>query len=260
MTSARPSPGTTLSAVTAPAAGAPQKPLVPVAASSVAANPAPYINEFVTLSATVEANLTKTAFTVDQDKTKSTGKDVLIIAPALDGLKKDWREAAEGMGASSRQYWRLVALPILTPSILGTIILLFGNALGAQATAIRSQRYYLDVTPPGCDKGSFVDAMAKRLGIVAAADADPEYRDNTIFVVVPDCGRDSNPFVSVPCQHHFNSRSSHEIFALLVGPGIPRGVVVDKKVEQIGVTATIAHFMKFKAEMAEAPVLAEAVA
>ena len=96
--------------------------------------------------------------------------------------------------------------------------------------------------------------------IVAAADADPEYRDNTIFVVVPDCGRDSNPFVSVPCQHHFNSRSSHEIFALLVGPGIPRGVVVDKKVEQIGVTATIAHFMKFKAEMAEAPVLAEAVA
>ena len=60
---------------------------------------------------------------------------VLIIAPAIDGLKKDWREAAEGMGASSGQYWRMVALPILFPSLLGTVILLFGNAFGAQATA-----------------------------------------------------------------------------------------------------------------------------
>jgi putative spermidine/putrescine transport system permease protein len=60
---------------------------------------------------------------------------VLIIAPAIDGLKKDWREAAENMGASTFQYWRHVALPILTPSILGSVILLFGNAFGAQATA-----------------------------------------------------------------------------------------------------------------------------
>jgi putative spermidine/putrescine transport system permease protein len=60
---------------------------------------------------------------------------VLIIAPAIDGLKRDWREAAENMGASSFQYWRYVALPILMPSLLGTVILLFGNAFGAQATA-----------------------------------------------------------------------------------------------------------------------------
>ena len=39
------------------------------------------------------------------------------------------------------------------------------QALGAQATAVRSQSYYLDVTPPGCDKGTFVQAMASRLGI-----------------------------------------------------------------------------------------------
>jgi Cof subfamily protein (haloacid dehalogenase superfamily) len=39
------------------------------------------------------------------------------------------------------------------------------QALGAQATAVRSQSYYLDITPPGCDKGTFVQAMAKRLGI-----------------------------------------------------------------------------------------------
>ena len=36
---------------------------------------------------------------------------VLIIAPALDGLRKDWREAAENLGASPLQYWRYVALP-----------------------------------------------------------------------------------------------------------------------------------------------------
>jgi Cof subfamily protein (haloacid dehalogenase superfamily) len=39
------------------------------------------------------------------------------------------------------------------------------QAVGTQATAVRSQSYYLDVTPPGCDKGTFVEAMAKRLGI-----------------------------------------------------------------------------------------------
>jgi putative spermidine/putrescine transport system permease protein len=60
---------------------------------------------------------------------------VLIIAPAIDGLKKEWREASENMGASPRQYWQFVALPILLPSILGCTVLLFGNAFGAQATA-----------------------------------------------------------------------------------------------------------------------------
>ena len=62
---------------------------------------------------------------------------ILIIAPALDGLKREWREAAENSGATARQYWRYVALPILTPSLLGAMILLFGNSFGAQATAFQ---------------------------------------------------------------------------------------------------------------------------
>jgi len=60
---------------------------------------------------------------------------VLIMAPALDGLKKEWREAAENLGATSMQYWLRIALPVLLPSILGAMILLFGNAFGAYATA-----------------------------------------------------------------------------------------------------------------------------
>ena len=60
---------------------------------------------------------------------------VLIMAPAIQGLKTEWREASENMGASTYQYWRHIALPILMPTLLGTMILLFGNAFGAQATA-----------------------------------------------------------------------------------------------------------------------------
>jgi Cof subfamily protein (haloacid dehalogenase superfamily) len=43
------------------------------------------------------------------------------------------------------------------------------QALGAEATAVRSQSYYLDVTPPGHNKGTFVEAMARRLGISTEA-------------------------------------------------------------------------------------------
>jgi putative spermidine/putrescine transport system permease protein len=72
---------------------------------------------------------------------------VLIIAPALDGLRREWREAAENMGASASQYWRHVALPILAPSILGSMILLFGNAFGAQATAFQLTGGTLNLVP-----------------------------------------------------------------------------------------------------------------
>lgn len=60
---------------------------------------------------------------------------ILIIMPALDGLKKEWREAAEILGATGAQYWRMIALPILFPALLGTFALLFANSFGAIATA-----------------------------------------------------------------------------------------------------------------------------
>jgi putative spermidine/putrescine transport system permease protein len=60
---------------------------------------------------------------------------VLIMAPALDGLRREWREACENLGGTTVHYWRYVALPILMPTLLGTAILLFGNAFGAYATA-----------------------------------------------------------------------------------------------------------------------------
>jgi putative spermidine/putrescine transport system permease protein len=60
---------------------------------------------------------------------------ILVIAPAIDGLKREWREAASNLGASTLQFWRHVGVPVLMPSILGAVILLFGNAFAAYATA-----------------------------------------------------------------------------------------------------------------------------
>ncbi len=61
---------------------------------------------------------------------------VLIITPAIDGLRREWVEASENLGATTFQYWRYVAFPILLPSLMGSMILLFGNAFGAFATAV----------------------------------------------------------------------------------------------------------------------------
>jgi putative spermidine/putrescine transport system permease protein len=60
---------------------------------------------------------------------------ILIVTPAIDGLKTEWAEAAATLGASAFQYARMVALPVLWPSVLGAALLLFANAFGAIATA-----------------------------------------------------------------------------------------------------------------------------
>ena len=72
---------------------------------------------------------------------------VLILMPALDGLKKEWREASAILGASPFQYWRYVALPVLWPSLLGTTILLFANSFGAVATAYALTGSSLNIVP-----------------------------------------------------------------------------------------------------------------
>ncbi|WP_232622722.1 ABC transporter permease subunit [Pseudorhodobacter sp. MZDSW-24AT] len=72
---------------------------------------------------------------------------ILIIIPALDGLKREWREAAAVLGATGLQYWRMVALPILFPSLLGTFALLFANAFGAVATAFALTGPQLNIVP-----------------------------------------------------------------------------------------------------------------
>ncbi len=60
---------------------------------------------------------------------------ILLVIPAIDGLKREWREASTNLGASTISYWRYVGLPIILPSLLGMMLLLFGSAFSAYATA-----------------------------------------------------------------------------------------------------------------------------
>ena len=72
---------------------------------------------------------------------------ILVISPSLDGLRREWREAATNLGATSVQFWRWVGLPILWPSLLGAMVLLFGNAFSAYATAYALVGTELNLVP-----------------------------------------------------------------------------------------------------------------
>jgi putative spermidine/putrescine transport system permease protein len=72
---------------------------------------------------------------------------ILVISPSLDGLRREWREAATNLGATPLQFWRWVGLPILWPSLLGAMVLLFGNAFSAYATAYALVGTELNLVP-----------------------------------------------------------------------------------------------------------------
>jgi putative spermidine/putrescine transport system permease protein len=60
---------------------------------------------------------------------------VLLILPAFAGIKKEWRESAQSLGANTFRFWRYIGIPVLTPSLIAGVTLLFANAFGAYATA-----------------------------------------------------------------------------------------------------------------------------
>ncbi|HCM0970669.1 ABC transporter permease [Vibrio parahaemolyticus] len=68
---------------------------------------------------------------------------VLLLYPAFDALSDDWQAAAALLGARTAQYWAKVALPVLSPALFGTFIILIANAIGAYASvyALTSGNY-----------------------------------------------------------------------------------------------------------------------
>ena len=90
------------------------------------------------------------------------------------------------------------------------------RALGTQATAVRSQSYYLDVTPPGCDKGTFVQAMAGRLGISTRAVASigdmqndvAMFRNSGVSIAMGNATEDVKRLAT-----HVSTSNEHEGFA-----------------------------------------------
>ncbi|TMN23861.1 ABC transporter permease subunit [Lentibacillus cibarius] len=60
---------------------------------------------------------------------------ILLLYPTYYGMREEWRESALLLGASNASYWKHIGIPILLPSIVGILSILFGNAMGAYATA-----------------------------------------------------------------------------------------------------------------------------
>jgi len=60
---------------------------------------------------------------------------IITFMPALEGLKPQWAEANATLGGTRLTYWARIAGPVLAPSFLGSLLLLFANAFSSYATA-----------------------------------------------------------------------------------------------------------------------------
>jgi putative spermidine/putrescine transport system permease protein len=92
---------------------------------------------------------------------------VILITPALEGLRPEWEEAAQGLGASKLAYLRHVAVPVLLPSVIGATLILFANAFSAYATALALVGVTLNIVPAQIDSAinGNVEVGADRLGL-----------------------------------------------------------------------------------------------
>jgi putative spermidine/putrescine transport system permease protein len=61
---------------------------------------------------------------------------LLVVLPAFRGIRRQWIEAALTLGATQRQFWWHVGIPVLWPSVLAVFILTFANAFGTYSTAM----------------------------------------------------------------------------------------------------------------------------
>jgi putative spermidine/putrescine transport system permease protein len=104
---------------------------------------------------------------------------VLVFMPAIDGLKIQWREASESLGASSWQYWRHVGGPLLLPAFLGALLLLFANALSAFAT-IEAWENQISYTVPQ----QISTALSSEVGLSNVNEADLLALGMIIMVVI----------------------------------------------------------------------------
>ena len=92
---------------------------------------------------------------------------VLVFLPAVDGLKAQWREAAETLGGSAWQFWRYVGGPLLAPAFLGAALLLFANALSAYATIVAWENQISYIVPQ-----QIGTALSSEVGLSSANQAD----------------------------------------------------------------------------------------
>lgn len=104
---------------------------------------------------------------------------VLVFLPAIDGLKQQWREAAENLGGSTWHYWRYIAGPLLAPAFLGATLLLFANALSAYATIVAWEDQIAYVVPQQIGV-----ALISEVGLVNFNQADALAVGMIVMVVI----------------------------------------------------------------------------
>jgi putative spermidine/putrescine transport system permease protein len=104
---------------------------------------------------------------------------VLVFLPAIDGMKVQWREAAENLGGSTWQYWRYIAGPLLTPAFTGAALLLFANALSAFAT-IEAWENQISLVVPQAISGSLISEV----GLANAHEGDALALGMIVMVII----------------------------------------------------------------------------
>ncbi|WP_029149707.1 ABC transporter permease [Microbacterium indicum] len=60
---------------------------------------------------------------------------VITFMPALSALRPQWAEANLTLGGTRASFWAHVGIPVLAPSFLASLLLLFANAFSSYATA-----------------------------------------------------------------------------------------------------------------------------
>lgn len=92
---------------------------------------------------------------------------VILVLPALEGLQPQWRQAAESLGATRWAYMRHIAIPVLAPALIGSTLLLFGNAFAAYATALGLVGSTINLVPAQIDNAINGNVLvnADRLGM-----------------------------------------------------------------------------------------------
>jgi putative spermidine/putrescine transport system permease protein len=104
---------------------------------------------------------------------------VLVMTPALEGLKPQWAEAAENLGANRWHYWRFIAGPVLLPNFLGSVLLLFCSAFSAYATAFALVGSSFPLVPTQIDSVLSGNVLAGQENLGAALALD------MVVVVLP---------------------------------------------------------------------------
>jgi hypothetical protein len=89
--------------------------------------------------------------------------------------------------------------------------------------------------------------------------SDPEYKDRTNLLILPDFGRDSDTDAGGNgFQHHRTGDTlSRTTWMIALGPDIKQNMIVDRRIESIDLTPSVAALLGCDASMAYGKLIGE---